>query len=119
MTKQLREKKCIPCKGGVPPLTKEASLVYLKQLDNWNIVEGHHLEKTIKFKNFVEALSFTNQVGAIAEEEGHHPDIYLAWGEVKLTVWTHKIEGLTESDFIFSAKVDALLKHLKKNEVFR
>ena len=71
MTKQLREKKCIPCKGGVPPLTKEASLVYLKQLDNWNIVEGHHLEKTIKFKNFVEALSFTNQVGAIAEEEGH------------------------------------------------
>ena len=83
--------------------------MYLKQLDNWTIVEGHHLEKTIKFKNFVAALSFTNQVGAIAEEEGHHPDIYLAWGEVKLMVWTHKIDGLTESDFIFSAKVDALL----------
>ena len=110
MTKQLKERKCVPCKGGVPPLTKEVSHAYLEQLKNWDIIEGHHLEKIIEFKNFVDALSFTNQVGKIAEEEGHHPDIYLAWGKVKLTVWTHKIDGLTESDFIFSAKVDALLQ---------
>lgn len=80
-----------------------------KQLDGeWMVVDDHHLEKQYKFKNFRQALAFTNQVGELAEAEGHHPDIYLAWGKVKLMVWTHKIDGLTESDFIFAAKVDEL-----------
>ena len=72
------------------------------------VIDEHHLEKKYKFSNFRQALAFTNQVGELAETEGHHPDIYLAWGKVKLTVWTHKIDGLTESDFIFAAKVDEL-----------
>ncbi len=80
-----------------------------KQLDGeWMVVDDHHLERQYKFKNFRQALAFTNQVGELAEAEGHHPDIYLAWGKVKLMVWTHKIDGLTESDFIFAAKVDEL-----------
>lgn len=75
---------------------------------DWTLVDEHHLEKTFTFSNFRQALDFTNQVGALAEAEGHHPDIHLAWGKVKLTIWTHKIDGLTESDFILAAKVDAL-----------
>lgn len=80
-----------------------------RQLDgNWMIVDEHHLEKDYKFSNFRQALAFTNHVGELAEAEGHHPDIYLSWGKVKLMVWTHKIDGLTESDFIFAAKVNEL-----------
>jgi 4a-hydroxytetrahydrobiopterin dehydratase len=75
---------------------------------NWMVIDEHHLEKEYVFKNFRQALAFTNQVGELAEAEGHHPDIYLAWGKVKLMIWTHKIDGLTESDFIFAAKVDEL-----------
>jgi 4a-hydroxytetrahydrobiopterin dehydratase len=75
----------------------------------WDIVSEHHLEKEYKFKDFRAALDFTNRVGELAEAQGHHPDIYLAWGKVKLTLWTHKIDGLTESDFIFAAKADSLL----------
>ena len=74
----------------------------------WQVVNEHHLEKEYEFKNFREALEFTNRVGELAEEQGHHPDIYLAWGKVKLTIWTHKIDGLTESDFVFAAKVGRL-----------
>ena len=73
---------------------------------DWRLVEEHHLEKQYKFKNFAQALDFTNAVGAIAEEQGHHPDIYLAWGKVGLKIWTHKIDGLTESDFVLAAKAD-------------
>ena len=76
--------------------------------NNWMVVDEHHLEKEFVFNNFRQALAFTNQIGKLAETEGHHPDIYLAWGKVKLMVWTHKINGLTESDFIFAAKVDEL-----------
>jgi 4a-hydroxytetrahydrobiopterin dehydratase len=72
------------------------------------VIEGHHLEKEYRFHDFREALGFTNRVGELAEEQGHHPDIELAWGRVKLTVWTHKIDGLTESDFIWAAKADQL-----------
>ena len=72
------------------------------------MVDEHHLEKEYRFRNFREALAFTNKVGEMAEAQGHHPDIYLAWGKVRLTVWTHKIDGLTESDFVFAAKADAL-----------
>ena len=109
MTKELSKKQCIPCKGGVLPLKGGKLENIHKQLNgNWMIVDEHHLEKEYIFSNFRQALAFTNQVGEIAEAEGHHPDIYLAWGKVKLMVWTHKIDGLTESDFIFAAKVDEL-----------
>ena len=109
MTNELAKKQCIPCKGGVPPLKGEELENLHKQLDgNWMVVDEHHLEREYKFNNFRQALAFTNQVGELAEAQGHHPDIYLAWGKVKLMVWTHKIDGLTESAFIFAAKVDGL-----------
>ena len=103
----LAKKTCIPCKGGVPPLqgTKLDDLLD-KLKNNWKIIKEHHLEKEYSFKNFKEALDFTIKVGELAENQGHHPDIFLAWGKVKLTIWTHKIDGLTESDFIFAAKAD-------------
>lgn len=107
----LAEKKCIPCEGGIPPLKGAKLKGIQKELEkNWRVVGEHHLEKEFTFKNFQEALAFTNKVGNLAEAEGHHPDIYLAWGKVKVTLWTHKINGLSESDFIMAAKID-LLKH--------
>ncbi len=109
MNCDLSKKHCVPCKGGVPPLQGEALATLQRELGGgWVVVGGHHLEKTYAFKNFREALSFTNQVGAIAEAEGHHPDIHLSWGKVKIQIWTHKIDGLTESDFILAAKCDSL-----------
>jgi 4a-hydroxytetrahydrobiopterin dehydratase len=105
----LAQKECIPCKGGVPPLTEAEIEPLRSQLNgDWKVVNGHHLEREFKFKDFRQALDFTNRVGELAEEQGHHPDIYLAWGKVVLTLWTHKIDGLTESDFIFAAKVDEI-----------
>ena len=97
----------MPCRGGVPPLTRAEIEPLLKQLGaGWTVVHDHHLSKTYKFPDFAKALAFTNRVGAIAEEQGHHPDIELAWGRVGLTIWTHAIDGLTESDFILAAKVE-------------
>ena len=106
----LAEKQCVPCKGGVAPL-KGTDLARLagELKGGWQAVAEHHLEKEYPFKDFREALAFTNKVGELAEAQGHHPDIYLAWGKVKLTIWTHKINGLTESDFVFAAKADRLL----------
>lgn len=104
---ELAKKECIPCKGGVPPLTGRELTRLLGMLGSgWNIVTEHHLEKKYDFPDFRQALEFTNRVGELAEQQGHHPDIHLAWGEVILTIWTHKIGGLTESDFIFAAKAD-------------
>ena len=104
---ELAQKTCIPCKGGVPPLKGEELKTVLEKLGKgWNLIEEHHLEKEYSFKNFREGLDFTIKVGELAENQAHHPDIYLAWGKVRLTVWTHKIDGLTESDFIFAAKAD-------------
>jgi 4a-hydroxytetrahydrobiopterin dehydratase len=106
---ELAKKECVPCKGGVPPLKGKALTDLLEKLGGgWQVVDEHHLEKEYRFKNFREALEFTDRVGEMAETQGHHPDIYLAWGKVRLTVWTHKIDGLTESDFVFAAKADAL-----------
>jgi 4a-hydroxytetrahydrobiopterin dehydratase len=105
----LAEKECVPCKGGVPPLKGEDLDRLRRQLKpEWKVVGDHHLEREFKFKNFREALDFTNRLGELAEAQGHHPDIYLAWGQVKVTLWTHKIDGLTESDFVMAAKVDQL-----------
>ena len=104
---ELAQKTCIPCKGGIPPLKGEELKTLLEKLGNsWNLIEEHHLGKEYFFNNFREGLYFTIKVGELAENQGHHPDIYLAWGKVRLTIWTHKIDGLTESDFIFAAKAD-------------
>ena len=103
----LAKKSCIPCRGGVPPL-KGTQLADLQEKlkNDWKIINEHHLEKEYSFKNFKEALDFTIKVGELAENQDHHPDIFLTWGKVKVTIWTHKIDGLTESDFIFAAKTD-------------
>ena len=105
---ELANKKCIPCQGGIPPLTEEEIQPLITEVPDWNVVELHHLEKEFTFNNFIEALEFTNKVGELAESEGHHPDIYLAWGKVKIQIWTHKINGLNESDFILAAKINQL-----------
>ena len=106
----LAEKECVPCKGGVPPLKGQQLAKLSNDLNGgWQVIQEHHLEKEYEFNNFREALDFTNKVGELAESQGHHPDIYLAWGKVKLTIWTHKIDGLTESDFVMAAKSDKLL----------
>ena len=103
----LAQETCIPCRGGVPPLKGEELDALQEKLGNdWQINNEHHLEKEYIFADFRQALDFTVKVGEVAENQGHHPDIYLAWGKVKLTIWTHKIDGLTESDFIFAAKAD-------------
>ncbi|HTS18924.1 MAG TPA: 4a-hydroxytetrahydrobiopterin dehydratase [Verrucomicrobiae bacterium] len=108
---QLAKKKCIPCKGGIPPLKGKALRELLAAVNNgWQVIGEHHLEKEYAFKDFRGALDFTNQVGEMAELQDHHPDIRLAWGKVTVTIWTHKIDGLTESDFIFAAKTDQLLQ---------
>jgi 4a-hydroxytetrahydrobiopterin dehydratase len=103
----LADRQCVPCKGGMPPLTAAQIAPLLTQIDDWSVIEAHHLEKQYALNNFAAALDLVNRIGAIAEEQNHHPDILLAWGRVKVTIWTHKINGLTESDFIFAAKCDA------------
>jgi len=103
---RLAERTCVPCKGGVPPLTPEQIRPLLAQLDGWKVVDNHHLEKRYDVADFAQALDLVNRIGAIAEEQGHHPDLYLAWGRVEVKMWTHKINGLTESDLILAAKCD-------------
>lgn len=107
MASELAQKECIPCKGGIPPLKgRELSNLLEKLGNDWKVVDEHHLEKEYAFPDFRQALDFTVRVGELAEAQFHHPDIYLAWGKVKLMIWTHKINGLTESDFIWAAKAD-------------
>ena len=104
---KLSQKKCTPCRGGVDPMTEPQISEYLKMLhEDWAVIEEKHLERTFNFKNFKEALDFTNKVGQLAEEQGHHPDIHLAWGKVKVQLWTHKIGGLHENDFILASRID-------------
>lgn len=103
----LATRRCVPCQGGVPPLKGDALGALVRQLDgDWQVINDHHIEKTYRFRNFREALAFTNAAGEIAEEQGHHPEITLTWGRVTVRVWTHKIDGLTESDFVLAAKVE-------------
>ena len=103
---ELTTKRCVPCQGGTPPLTHEQILPLIDELDGWEVIQTHHLMKNYRFPDFASALRFVNQVGELAEREGHHPDIFLTWGQVGLQIWTHKIDGLTESDFILAAKID-------------
>ncbi len=107
----LDEKTCVPCRGGVPPLKGEELAAVHRQLPQsaqWKVVNEHHIMRSYTFPDFRTALAFVNKVGALAEEQGHHPDILLAWGKVDITIWTHKVDGLTESDFILAAKIDRL-----------
>ncbi len=109
MSIPLAQQQCIPCRGGVPPLEGEALDALADELGaDWRVVDGHHLEKEYRFPNFVTALDFVNRVGGMAEEQNHHPDLFLAWGRVVVRIWTHKIDGLTESDFVFAAKAETL-----------
>ena len=105
---ELAAKKCVPCEGGIPALKGVELRRMFSQLEGWNLVNEHHLEKEYLFKDFRQALDFVNRLGEVAEEEGHHPDIFLAWGKVKVTLWTHSVGGLSENDFILAAKADGL-----------
>jgi len=108
MASELSKKDCVPCRGGTPPLEDDRVQELLKELDQWGVEQEFHLTKTFGFSDFAGALEFVNRVGAVAEEQNHHPDLHLAWGRVRVEVWTHKIKGLTESDFILAAKIDGL-----------
>ena len=105
---ELAARKCVPCRGGVPALGPEETLPLLNQLDRWELVDHHHLSKNFSFPDFAAALAFVNRIGELAEREGHHPDIHLTWGKVGIQIFTHKVDGLTDSDFILAAKIDAL-----------
>jgi 4a-hydroxytetrahydrobiopterin dehydratase len=109
LSSDLKRKKCVPCEGGVAPLVRGQYEAFLRrELTGWVVVEEKVLEKEYLFKDFAEALAFVNRVGALAEEEGHHPDIWLhGWNRVKLSLTTHAIGGLSENDFILASKVDA------------
>ena len=107
----LAEKHCVPCRGGVPPLHGEALESLKAQLPGWEVVDNQHLTRSFSFPDFKTALDFVNRAGAVAEEEGHHPDLLLTWGKVDVKTWTHKIDGLTESDFILAAKIDRLYQN--------
>ena len=104
----LEQKRCVPCRGGVQPLKGEEVEKLKPEIPGWEVVGGHHLSRNFTFPDFKTALDFVNRVGAVAEEEGHHPDLCLSWGKVDVTTWTHKIDGLTESDFILAAKINRL-----------
>ncbi len=105
----LSEKKCVACEGGVPPLAEAEIKTYLPQIkEGWEVIENKKIQKEFIFENFKQAMEFVNKVAPIAEEEGHHPDIYIFYNKVKLELWTHAIGGLSENDFILAAKVDTL-----------
>jgi 4a-hydroxytetrahydrobiopterin dehydratase len=105
----LTAKTCVPCQGGIPPLTRVESEHYLKEVPAWTLSDdGVWIERTFAFGDFAGALTFVDRVGALSESEGHHPDITFGWGYAKVVFYTHKIKGLHENDFIMAAKVDAL-----------
>jgi 4a-hydroxytetrahydrobiopterin dehydratase len=106
MSEALANRSCVPCRGGTPPLTREQIAPLLEQVEGWTVEDDKKLVKSYRFPDFARALAFVNRVGEIAEAEGHHPDLHLSWGRVGAEIWTHKIGGLTESDFILAAKLD-------------
>jgi len=116
---ELAQRACIPCRGGVPPLDAEQIAPLLAQLGaGWHVVERADTKRGMvtiltcayKFENFAEAMQAAQRIGAMAEEQQHHPDLHVSWGRLAVEIWTHKIGGLTESDFIFAAKCDALVR---------
>ena len=110
----LADQKCIPCRGGTPPMERHRAEALLRELeDGWQLNADSHLERTYKFKNFRQAMALANEVADIAEAEDHHPDLYIGWGQCRVEIWTHKIKGLTESDFYFAAKADRAFMELR------
>ena len=105
---RLCDLSCKACRGDMPVLGGQELADYARQVPQWTVVDEHHLSRTFRFPDFVTALEFVNRVGALAEEEGHHPKIVLTWGKVTIDIWTHKVDGLTESDLILAAKIDQL-----------
>jgi len=105
---ELADKQCVPCRGGVPALRASEIRPLLEQVPKWELFTTHHIERDYEFPDFKTALEFVNKVGAVAEEQGHHPDIGLGWGRVEIMIYTHKVNGLTESDFILAAKIDRI-----------
>ena len=105
---ELANRECVPCRGGVPPLKTDEIKKLLSQISGWEAVNDHHLRKRYKFEDFAEAQAFVDRVGNLSEQQGHHPDICFGWGYAEVTIWTHKIDGLTESDFVLAAKIDRL-----------
>lgn len=107
----LADKECVPCRGGVEPLRGEELARLSAELgEAWTVVDGHHLERDFSFKNFRESLAFANRVGELAESVDHHPDLLVAWGRCRVTLWTHRIDGLSETDFVFAAKSERLFR---------
>lgn len=104
----LAEKKCDACISAKRPLTPSEFEPMFAELQGWSVVDDHHLLKSVKTKNFKQALKLANKIGELAEEEGHHPDLLVRWGELKIELWTHKVNGLTEADFVLAAKIDQL-----------
>lgn len=103
---KLADMKCIPCSGDTPKLGADQIAPLLQQLDDWEVVDEHHLRRALKFPDFQTALDYVNRVGAVAEEAGHHPDLYFTWGKVRIEIFTHAIDGLSEADFVLAAKID-------------
>ena len=113
----LADQKCIPCTGTIPPLEEEKIKKLLVEIhEDWSLNSLGHLQRSVQLANFNQAMKLANEIAEIAEQENHHPDIYVSWGVCKIEIWTHKIDGLTDSDFIFAAKVDRriILTKLKK-----
>lgn len=104
----LADQTCVPCQGGMPPLSPEAIVPLAEQTPEWTVIDNHHLQRDYTFPDFRSALDFVVKVGEVAEEQGHHPDIAFGWGKVSLTFYTHKIGGLAEADFVMAAKVEGL-----------
>jgi 4a-hydroxytetrahydrobiopterin dehydratase len=102
----LADKKCEPCHGGTPALSRNEFEPLLRELKDWQVVDDHKLHKSVKTKDFKQALDLANKVGAIAEEEGHHPDLLVRWGELGIDMWTHAVDGLSQADFVMAAKID-------------
>jgi len=110
MSGGLAERDCVPCRGGVPPLGAERVEELRRQIGaEWTVVEGHHLERDVTLKNFRQAMALANRIAEVAEAQGHHPDLLVSWGRLRITLFTHAINGLHENDFIMAARVDALL----------
>jgi len=111
----LADQRCIPCRGGVPPMEESRAKELLRELDDgWHLNSNGHLERVYGLQDFAQAMALANKVADLAEDEGHHPDLYIAWGTCKVEIWTHKISGLTESDFYFAAKADRAFSALRK-----
>ena len=108
MVESLADRSCVPCKGGTPPLNTEQSAALLSQLKGWQLEDDRRLRKAYRFKNWIEAVDFVNAITPVAEAEGHHPDLNVSWGKVEAVLWTHKIGGLSESDFVMAAKLDRI-----------